>query len=158
MPLRPRINTLPATVRAQLDRKLKAADYGSLVEIAAWLRSKGYPIQKSAVGAYSKRLQAAAEARKPGAEALRRVCQEVVTSAGAAPLQQSRSVLAQEYLDACAMWAKALSRPAPAESVDLRLACLQSAARSPGSTAAVLKRAEAFAAWVKTGKAPGAGK
>lgn len=119
MPLRPRINTLPAAVRAQLDRKLKAAAYGDLVAIAAWLKSKGYPIGKSAVGVYSKRLQAAAS---PG---------------GVQLLPQ---------------------QPAAPSAAAMRLACLQSAARSPGSTATVLKRAEAFAAWVKTGKAPGAGK
>lgn len=135
MPLRPRINTLPATVRAQLDRKLKAADYGSLVEIAAWLRSKGYPIQKSAVGAYSKRLQAGTRQKPPPPPA-------------------------QEYIETCRQWAELVQRSPPAapSAAGLRLACLQSAARSPGSTAAVLKRAEAFAAWVKTGKAPGAGK
>ncbi len=51
MPMRPRIDTLPAAVRAQLDRKLKAAAFGDLVTIAAWLESKGHPIKKSAVGA-----------------------------------------------------------------------------------------------------------
>lgn len=122
MPMRPRISTLPASVRAQLDRKLKAAAYGNLVAIAAWLESKGHPIKKSAVGAYSKRLQAA-DAGASGAQVL--LPQHVAAAPSAAAL---------------------------------RLACLQVAASGSASTVAVLKRADAFAAWVKTGKPPKAAK
>ena len=119
--MRPRIDTLPAAVRAQLDRKLKAAAFGDLVTIAAWLESKGHPIKKSAVGAYSKRLQAA-DAAEGGAQ-----------------------LLAQQ-------------QAAKQSAAELRLVCLQSAARGPGSTATVLQRAAAFVAWVTTGRAVKASK
>lgn len=109
MPMRPRISTLPAALRAQLDRKLKAAAFGDLVAISAWLQSKGHPIKKSALGVYCQKLRERTES--------------------ATPVRQAASI------------------GAPVASV-LRLLCLQSAARSAGSTSAILKRAEAYAAWV----------
>lgn len=121
MPIRPRISTLPASIRRQLDRKLKASGFGNLVAIAAWLESKGYAIGKSAVGVYSKRLKADMEARAAAAQRAQQLAQQQAAEQGAA---------------------------------ELRLVCLQAAARSPGSTSAVLKRAEAFAAWVRTGHPP----
>ena len=115
MPARSAISKLPPRVLAQLDRRLVADSFGSIVATAAWLQSKGHRIGKTAVGQYSKRLKAQAET------------------------------------DTQAMKA-AMVAPG---SVALRLACLQAAARQPGSAAAVLKRAEAYAAWARTGKAQG---
>ena len=39
-------------------------------------------------------------------------------------------------------------------TVAIRVACLTAAARSQGSTSAIVERAKAFAAWVSTGQVP----
>lgn len=115
MPARSAISKLPPRVLAQLDHRLVADSFGSIVATAAWLQSKGHRIGKTAVGQYSKRLKAQAET------------------------------------DTQAMKA-AMASPG---SVALRLACLEAAALQSGSAAAVLKRAEAYASWARTGKAQG---
>lgn len=116
MPIRSRINALPTRVRAQLDRRLIASDFGDLIAAAAWLHSKGHQVGKSAVGEYAKRLKLELEAEA----------------------QTARAV-----------------REAPG-AVALRLSCLQAAAQAPGSAVAVVKRAETYATWAKTGRSPGA--
>lgn len=52
MPLRPNVMKLPARLRRELDARLKKSNFGDLEEHAAWLKSRGHPIGKSALGVY----------------------------------------------------------------------------------------------------------
>lgn len=53
MPAVPKVELLPASVRAELDETLVAQGYGELVAASTWLQVKGYSIGKSAVGDYA---------------------------------------------------------------------------------------------------------
>lgn len=55
MPAVPKLEKLPAEVRAQLHRRLFDSRHGDTYAIADWLTDLGYPIRKSAIGAYSMR-------------------------------------------------------------------------------------------------------
>jgi hypothetical protein len=69
MPAAPKISTMPEVIRDQLDRRLVASGFGDLVAIAGWLSDQGYPIGKSALGAYSKANRAHIESRVAAAGA-----------------------------------------------------------------------------------------
>ena len=57
MPPRSIIETLPTSLRDELNRRLLASGYGDLEGQAEWLRAQGVQIGKSAVGEYSKGLK-----------------------------------------------------------------------------------------------------
>lgn len=53
MPLVSKIAKLPASVRRELDDRLRAAGYGDLILTADWLTGMGYALSKSALHRYS---------------------------------------------------------------------------------------------------------
>ena len=58
MPPRSIVSLLPAPVRNDLDRRLRASAYGDLEGLADWLTAEGHPISKSSLGTYSMKLKA----------------------------------------------------------------------------------------------------
>ena len=60
MPPRPKVELLPADIRKELDSRIIVNRFGGYEVIAAWLAQKGYPIRKSAIGAYALTLKAKA--------------------------------------------------------------------------------------------------
>lgn len=52
MPRPPKIDLLPEPVRKELEQKLIAQGFAGYHELAAWLQTQGYEIQKSAVHAW----------------------------------------------------------------------------------------------------------
>ncbi len=75
MPPRSKIDLLPDDVRAELDRKLLGAGFGSYVELAAWLTERGHAIGKSAVGEYGKALQERLDSIRASTDAARQIAQ-----------------------------------------------------------------------------------
>lgn len=58
MPPRSKIDMLPDDVRADLEERLLVGRTQGYVELAAWLAARGYPVGKSAIGEFAKRLGA----------------------------------------------------------------------------------------------------
>lgn len=54
---RPKVLTLPAEVRAELDARLVANGFGDYVALSEWLESQGYTIGKSALHKYGRSIQ-----------------------------------------------------------------------------------------------------
>ena len=61
MPRRSTVYTLDESVRAELDRRIVAAGFGSYADHSAWLAGQGYAISKAALQRYGKRLRRSAE-------------------------------------------------------------------------------------------------
>ena len=57
MPAPSKIDLLPPEVRGELDRRLIAAGFGSVVALSEWLSERGFEISKSTVGVHSLRLK-----------------------------------------------------------------------------------------------------
>lgn len=57
MPARSAVATLPADVRAELDRRLVERAFGGYEDLAGWLVSQGYAISKSALHRYGSALE-----------------------------------------------------------------------------------------------------
>lgn len=55
MPPTSKILMLPDEVISELDDRLRASDFGDVVSHSEWLKSKGFDISKTTIGAYSKR-------------------------------------------------------------------------------------------------------
>jgi hypothetical protein len=71
MPRRRLIENLPDAVKAELHRRLYAANFGQTVPIGQWLTAKGYPVSKSAVYEYAMANVAAISAEVRDARVLR---------------------------------------------------------------------------------------
>lgn len=54
----PKVMDLPIDIRAELDQRLRAANYGDLAAAAAWLTEKAYPVGKSSIHRYAQGLRA----------------------------------------------------------------------------------------------------
>lgn len=57
MSRRAKISTFPPAVVAELNQRLADDAYGNLTETSEWLSEQGYPLGKSAVGAYAAALR-----------------------------------------------------------------------------------------------------
>lgn len=113
MPRRSVISLLPPAIKRQLDARLRDSAFGDLVGIAAWLKRRGHPVGKSAVGAYALKFRAvievgapvqpAAKATSPAAAraaAIRLGCLHVAAQTGpAAGLLRRAEVYAQWVLN-----------------------------------------------------------
>lgn len=66
-----KIESLPEPLRVALDARLRGANYGDLVDTAAWITAKAFPVSKSSLHRYAQGLRASDEARSAEA-ALRR--------------------------------------------------------------------------------------
>lgn len=97
MPKRSTLRTLPAPLRRQLHARLLKADFGDLVALSQWLTKRGFPIAKSALGAYARRHRSEIEAEAqqgaagatshpaaPGELQARLVCLDIASRSGAA--------------------------------------------------------------------------
>ena len=90
MPPVAKLTLIPASLRGQLDEKLRASGFGNLEGITAWLVEQGVDVCKSTVGLYSHRLKRAQEIdlgetlglNDVGVVKLRLQCAAIVASAG----------------------------------------------------------------------------
>lgn len=62
MPRRSVISLLPPTIKRQLDARLRDSAFGDLLGIAAWLKNRGHPVGRSAVGVYALKFRDVIEA------------------------------------------------------------------------------------------------
>jgi len=58
------LDKIPESTRSNLDKKIRDAGYGQVIEITAWLDSLGVQTSKSSVNRYSRRLKAKDKATK----------------------------------------------------------------------------------------------
>ncbi|MGN7832650.1 DUF3486 family protein [Pseudoxanthomonas sp. 22568] len=75
MPPRSKIEQLPESIRAELDKRLIETGFGGYVGLADWLTEHGFSIGKSAVGKYGQELERRLAAVKASTEAARLISQ-----------------------------------------------------------------------------------
>ncbi len=75
MARRPKIDSLPADLKTQLERLLLDKTHGGYMALSAWLKEKGFEISHAAVHRYDQRLQTVMARIKASTEAARLIAQ-----------------------------------------------------------------------------------
>jgi len=75
MPRRPKIDTLPPELKAQLERLLVDRSHAGYLALSAWLGERGYSISHAAVHRYDQRLQTVMARIRASTEAARLIAQ-----------------------------------------------------------------------------------
>lgn len=75
MARRPKIDSLPADLKTQLERLLLDKTHGGYMALSAWLKDQGFEISHAAVHRYDQRLQTVMARIKASTEAARLIAQ-----------------------------------------------------------------------------------
>lgn len=83
MPPRPKVETLPADIRAELDARLIKAGFGDYVALSEWLSEHGFTISKSSLAVYGKDFEARVSALQRVTQQARAIVAETPDDDGA---------------------------------------------------------------------------
>lgn len=144
MPPRSKIDQLPESVKAELDRRLIGDGFRNYVELAAWLTERGHAIGKSAVGAYGQTLQRRLDAIRASTEAAKLIAEAAPDDAD----ERSNAIISlvqTEIFESLLALQEAEEVADPAE----RVAILGKAAKNIASLTSASVRRNKWAAEVK---------
>jgi hypothetical protein len=145
MPRRSKVDGLPATLKAELERLLLDKTHGGYVLLSEWLKEQGYEISHAAVHRYDQRLHAVMGRIRAAAEAavlLNRAAPDDADEQGAATIRMVQASLFE-----------ALTRIADAQDSDdagARIKLLSAAARAVADASRASIGQKRFAEEVKS--------